>query len=129
MEHDELTRAIIGCAMRVHRALGSGYLESVYQRALAFELGSHELPVDRERRIEVRYRGMVVGDFVADLLVAGRVIVEIKVVRALVPRHEAQLVNYLTATGIDVGLLLNFGTSSLELRRKHRTYRGRRPDG
>ena len=129
MEHEELTGTIIGCAMRVHDALGTDYLESVYQRALALELGLHELPVERERRVQVRYHGVVVGDFIPDLLVADRVIVEVKAVGKLVPRHEAQLVNYLAATGIEIGLLLNFGAPRLEFRRKARTYRPRSTGG
>jgi GxxExxY protein len=123
MERQELTEKIIGCAMKVHSMLGPGFLESVYQRALAHELGKAGLKVECERPITVHYDGIVVGDFSADMLVEGRVILELKANQALVPAHEVQLVNYLTATGIEIGLLLNFGAERLEFKRKARTYR------
>lgn len=125
MEHAELTERIIGCAMRVHRVLGPGFLEAVYQKALAHELRKAGLLVECERKIQVRYDGVVVGDFVADMLVAQQVLIENKAVRAIAPAHELQLVQYLTATGIEVELLLNFGAESLEFKRKMRTYRPR----
>jgi GxxExxY protein len=123
MEHAELTEKIIGCAMKVHRTLGPGFLESVYQNALAHELRKAGLRVECEKPIQVTYDGIVVGDFAADMLVEGAVMVENKAVQALAPAHEVQLVNYLTATGIEIGLLLNFGAEKLEFKRKHRTYR------
>jgi len=123
MEHEEVTRAIIGCAMMVHRKLGSGFLESVYQNALAHELRKATLPVQCARRIRVQYDGVVVGNFVADMVVGGCVLVEIKAVQALVPAHGAQLVNYLAATRMEVGLLFNFGSASLQFQRKVQTYR------
>lgn len=123
MEHEKLTETIIGCAMKVHSALGPGFLESVYQNALAHELRKAGLRVECEKPIQVRYDGVVVGDFSADLLVEGVVMVENKAVQTLAPAHEVQLVNYLTATGIEVGLLLNFGAEKLQFKRKHRTYR------
>ena len=122
MEHELLTGRIIGCAMRVHRALGPGFLESVYRNALAWELGRQSLAVECERRLQVRYRDAVVGEFVADMVVQGVVLIEIKAVRALAPAHEAQIVNYLTATGVAIGLLLNFGSERLQFRRKSCTY-------
>jgi GxxExxY protein len=122
MEHAELTEKIIGCAMKVHRTLGPGFLESVYQNALAHELGKAGLRVECEKPIQVIYDGIVVGDFAADLLVDGTVMVENKAAQALAPAHEIQLVNYLTATGVEIGLLLNFGAEKLEFKRKHRTY-------
>ena len=123
MEHGELTEKIIGCAMTVHRTLGPGFLESVYQNALAYELRKAGLEVECERRIQVTYDGVVVGDFSADMLVQEVVLIENKAVQALVPAHEVQLVNYLTATGVEIGLLLNFGAERLEFKRKTRTYR------
>lgn len=123
MQEETLTGQVIGCAMKVHRALGPGFVESVYQNALAHELRRTGLPLEVQKSVKVRYGGVVVGDFVVDLLVAGRVLVEDKAVRALGKDHEVQLVNYLTATGIEIGLLLNFGASSLEVKRKYRTYR------
>jgi GxxExxY protein len=122
MEHADLTEAIIGCAMKVHRVLGPGFLESVYQNALAHELARARLSVELEKPLEVRYEGIVVGHFVADMLIEGSVIVENKAVQSLVPAHEVQLVNYLTATGIDIGLLLNFGARSLEYKRRARSH-------
>ena len=123
MEHEKLTETIIGCAMKVHRTLGPGFLESVYQRALAHELQKAGLRFECEKPIQVSYDGIIVGDFAADMLVEGTVMVENKAVQTLAPAHEVQVVNYLTATGIEIGLLLNFGAPQLEFKRKHRTYR------
>lgn len=123
MQHEELTRAIIGCAMIVHRKLGPGFLESVYQNALAWELRSAGIPVDCEQRLQVHYRGAVVGEFVADMVVGGVILVENKAVSAVSRAHEAQVVNYLTATGVEIGLLINFGADRLAVKRK---VRGRR---
>jgi GxxExxY protein len=125
MQHGDLTERIIGCAMTVHSHLGPGYLESVYGRALMHELLKAGLKVECQTPIEVAYDGVVVGSFVADMFVNGAVLVEIKAVQSLHPIAEAQLVNYLTATRVDVGLLLNFGTERLCFKRKHRTYRPR----
>jgi GxxExxY protein len=122
MEHEELTRGIIGGAVAVHRVLGPGFLESVYQRALIHELRTGGVPVEDEKPILVLYVGVDVGVFSADLLVAGVVLVEIKAIRVIVPAHEVQLVNYLTATGVELGLLLNFGAERLGIKRKYRTF-------
>jgi GxxExxY protein len=123
MEEQELTEKIIGCAMKVHSTLGPGFLESVYQRALAHELRKAGLNIDYEKPIVVHYDGIAVGDFSADMVVENRVILEMKASQALVAAHEVQLVNYLTATGIEIGLLLNFGAERLDFKRKTRTYR------
>lgn len=125
MQHEELTRAIIGCAMIVHRRLGPGFLESVYQNALAWELRSAGICIECDRRLEVRYRDALVGEFVADMVANDVVLVENKAVRVLSRAHEAQLVNYLTATGTDVGLLINFGADRLAFKRKMRANRGK----
>jgi len=127
MEHEALTERIIGCAMKVYGALGPGFAEAVYQKALAHELHKAGLAVECETPIQVRYDGVVVGDFSADMLVEHTVMVENKAVQTLVPAHEVQQVNYLTATGIEIGLLLNFGAQHLEFKRKTRTYRPRLP--
>ncbi|MGP8201207.1 MAG: GxxExxY protein [Limisphaerales bacterium] len=127
MEDKELTEKIIGCAIKVHSALGPGFLESVYQKALAHELKKSGLSVEFEKAIAVRYDGIVVGDFSADILVEGRVMLELKANQALVSANEVQLVNYLVATGIELGLLLNFGAERLEFKRKTRTYRPKQP--
>jgi len=123
MQHEKLTEIVIGCAMKVHRTLGPGFLESVYQKALSHELRIVGLDVESEKPIQVTYDGVVVGDFTVDVLVEGIILVENKAVHALISAHEVQLVNYLTATGIEIGLLLNFGAEALEFKRKHRTYR------
>ena len=94
--------------MRVHQTLGPGFLESVYHKSLAHELSKAGLKVECHRAVQVIYNGVVVGDFIADMLVADRVLVENKAVQSLVQAHEAQLVNYLATTGIEIGLLLNF---------------------
>ena len=122
MEPSELTEKIIGCAMRVHSVLGPGFLESVYERALAHEVQKAGLAVQCQLPLQVLYDGIVVGDFIADMLVVGVILVENKAVQTLTPAHEVQLVNYLTATHIEIGLLLNFGAASLQVKRKHRTY-------
>jgi GxxExxY protein len=121
----ELTQKIIGCAMKVHSTLGPGFLESVYQKALAYELGKAGLKVDCEKPIAVYYDGLAVGDFSADMLVERKVMLELKANHALASANEVQLVNYLTATGIEVGLLLNFGARRMEFKRKTRTYRAK----
>jgi len=123
MKNQELTERIIGCAMKVHSTLGPGFLESVYVKALSHELNKAGLKVEREKQIEVHYDGVVVGEFSADLLVEDKLMLELKANQAIVTANEVQLVNYLTATGIEVGLLLNFGAGRLEFKRTVRTYR------
>jgi len=127
MEEQALTETIIGCAMKIHSALGPGFLESVYQKALAHELRKAGLKIECEKPITVHYDGVVVGDFFADLLVDDKVMLELKANQTLAPANEVQLVNYLTATGIEIGLLLNFGADRLEFKRKARTYRPKHP--
>ena len=107
--HADITQQIMDAASRVHQALGSGFLEKVYENALAIELEEAGLSVQRQVAIDVRYRGRNVGSFIADLLVAQCVIVEIKALDGLSPVPEVQLVNYLRATPVEVGLLINFG--------------------
>ena len=116
----DLCGKVIGAAMRVHSALGPGFLESVYQNALIWELQKLGLKIDAQRPITVRYDGQVVGLFTADLLVNESLIFELKANQLLAKAHEVQLVNYLVATGIDEGLLLNFGAEKLEYKRKFR---------
>jgi GxxExxY protein len=127
MEEQELTEKIIGCAMKVHSTLGPGFLESVYAKALAYELRRAGLKVECEKLITVKYEGVIVGEFSADKLVADRIMVEEKAVQTLAPAHEVQLANYLTATGVEIGLLLNFGAQRLQYKRKCRTYREKQP--
>lgn len=116
----DLAGQIIGLAMKVHSELGSGFLESVYQNALAHELKKAGFEVQTEARLNVHYDNILVGTFDADMIVNKTLIIENKAVQKLVPAHEVQLVNYLTATKIDEGLLLNFGAPSLEFKKKFR---------
>ncbi|HTL69442.1 MAG TPA: GxxExxY protein [Lacunisphaera sp.] len=116
----DLCGQIIGSAMKVHRTLGFGFLESVYAKALTAELIDAGHKVDAEVPIKVWYGNQIVGDFFADLVVDESTIVELKAVERLATAHEVQLVNYLTATRRDEGLLLNFGSESLEFKKKFR---------
>ncbi|MBX3026482.1 GxxExxY protein [bacterium] len=117
MDTDALTSRIIGCAMTISRELGCGFLESVYRRALGHSLSKTGLLVEPERRFTVVYDGVVVGEYRADLVIGGQVIVEVKALRAIEPAHHAQLLNYLKAARLRVGLLLNFGTPRLGIKR------------
>lgn len=112
-----LTRAIIGAAFEVHRVLGHGFLEKVYEAALVRELRGRGHRVVSQAEIEVGYKGEPVGVYYADLLVEDAVICEVKAVDRLAPAHEAQLLNYLKATGVKVGLILNFGARRVEVKR------------
>ncbi len=120
MLYSELTERIIGCAFDVSNELGAGFLEAVYESALAIALEDRGIAVQRQAPIEVYFRGRSVGVFYADLLVAGKVIVELKAVPKVAPQHEAQIINYLAATGIEVGMLINFGNPKLQYRRFNR---------
>jgi GxxExxY protein len=115
-----ITEKVIGLAMKVHRALGPGFLESVYLNALVHELRRAGLPAEVAQRITVRYENVIVGEFVADLVVNDDLICELKAINSLSKADEVQLVNYLTATNCDFGLLFNFGAQSLQFKRKHR---------
>jgi GxxExxY protein len=122
MEDEELTSKVIGCAFNVHNSLGSGFLEKVYENALRIEVSRAGLDVEQQIPIKVYCQGEIVGEFVPDLLVEERIIVELKAIETLTKLHEAQLVNYLTATGVDIGLLINFG-QSVQIKRKYRTFK------
>lgn len=113
----DLTRQIIGAAMSVHNELGSGFLEKVYENALAIELRSLGLVVEQQNSIVVRYKGQIVGEYVADFVVAERVLIELKTADQLADAHSAQTLNYLRATGLKVGLLINFGGRRLDWKR------------
>jgi GxxExxY protein len=115
--YETLTYDIIGAAMEVHRVLGPGFLEAVYQAALEYELTLRGIPFEAQKRLEVIYKGQVVGEYIADIVVDGKVIVELKAISALTKAHEAQAHNYLAATGLRLALLLNFGAKSLEWKR------------
>jgi GxxExxY protein len=116
----DLCGQIIGLAMKVHSKLGPGFLESVYRNALALELRKAGLKVELEKPISVYYESELVGAFMADILVNETTIVELKAVQMLAKAHEVQLVNYLTSTGLDDGVLLNFGGPRLEYKKKFR---------
>ncbi|HBQ25209.1 MAG TPA: GxxExxY protein [Syntrophomonas sp.] len=115
--HKELTYKIIGAAYEVYNALGSGFLEKVYENAMLIELESVGLKVQQQAPIKVTYNGKTIGEYFADLLVEEKVIVELKSVTELTSIHEVQLVNYLRATGMRVGLLINFG-DKIKVKRK-----------
>lgn len=123
---DDLTRTILGCAFEVANELGSGFVESVYQRALLMALHGQGIAARGQFPTRVWFRGACVGEFHADLLVEDAVIVELKAVKALAPEHHAQVINYLKAAGLPVGLLINFGRPRLEYRRFTRTDEPRR---
>jgi len=129
MQYQEITEKVIGCAFRVYNKMGFGFLESVYETCLIIELEKAGLSVESQKPITVRYDGQVVGEFFADLFVEDVVIVELKSVRQLAEKHEVQLVNYLVATGKEVGLLLNFGEENVEVKRKVRTLKGLGKEG
>jgi GxxExxY protein len=115
--HSDLTQDIIGAAYEVYRELGYGFLEKVYAAALKKELEGRGREAVSEAQIEVHYKGESVGVYFADVLVDKRVICEVKAAQKLAPEHEAQLLNYLKATGIKVGLLLNFGPKGVQVKR------------
>ncbi len=117
LQHEGITKAVIGCAFEVINELGAGFLESVYEKALVLALRQKGISVVCQHPIQVLFRNENVGDFYADLLVEAKVIVELKAVKTLLPEHQAQIINYLNATGIEVGLLINFGNPKLEYRR------------
>lgn len=112
--YKEESFAIVGAAMEVHRKLGWGFLENVYQASLAHEFTLRNIPFEQQKRLPVHYKTVQVGDYVADFVVYGKIIVEIKAISELHARHHAQVLNYLTATGYKLGLIINFGTDSLE---------------
>lgn len=114
---DEITESIIGCAYTVGNVLGCGFLEKVYENALKVELEREGIPVSQQHPVTVRYGGESVGEYVADLLVEGEVMVELKAVKSLEEVHLAQCLNYLKATGLKVCLLINFGKPRVEIKR------------
>jgi len=115
--YKELSYAIVGAAMEVHRILGPGFLEAVYEAALAHELTLRGIPFERQKELPVYYKGQLVGHYVADFVVDGQIILELKAVSALTKAHEAQAHNYLAATGLSLAILLNFGAESLQQKR------------
>ena len=120
MKHEDITHKIIGCAYKVLNTLGFGFLESVYKKAMIIELSKNQLKVESEKPLKVFYEDQVVGDFFVDLLVEDEIIVELKSVENLTKAHEVQLVNYLNGLKKEIGLLINFGPSGVEIKRKYR---------
>lgn len=118
--HKEISEKIIGCAFRVYNKMGFGFLESVYEKCLMIELKKAGVNAEAQKRISVYYEGKIVGEFIADVLVENQIILELKSVSKIIKAHEVQLVNYLTATGKDVGLILNFAEKGVEAKRKLR---------
>lgn len=110
--------SVIGAAMEVHRTLGCGFHESVYQESLSYEFLERKIPYEKEVRLELKYKDRILDKYyIADFVCFNAVIAELKAVSNLIPEHEAQVINYLKATGIKVGLLINFGKTSLEYKR------------
>jgi len=112
-----LTEKIIGCAMKVSNTLGVGYLEKVYENALVVELARAGLTVEQQKPLKVTYEGVIVGDFAADIIVDDSVILELKTAKLIDQTHQAQLLNYLHCAGLKIGLILNFGTPRLGIKR------------
>jgi GxxExxY protein len=117
LDLDKITESVIGCAYTVGNKLGCGFLEKVYENALAHEIRKAGLKVSQQHAIQIRYDGVLVGEYVADLLVEEIVLVELKAVKALDDIHAAQCLNYLKATGIKICLLINFGRPRVEVKR------------
>jgi GxxExxY protein len=124
MEHKEITEKIIGCAYKVYNQMGSGFLESVYEKCMMIELKSLGLDAEAQKPIKVYYDDVIVGEFMADNIVNGSIILELKAIRKINKIHEVQLVNYLVATRQSLGLLLNFGDEKVEVKRKVKDFEG-----
>jgi len=112
--HKELSFAIVGAAMEVHNVLGSGFLEVVYQKALAHELTLRKIPFVQQLHLPVMYKGLLMGDYIADFVIDGKIIVEIKAISRLTNEHQAQALHYLAATGYKLAILLNFSGSKVQ---------------
>lgn len=120
---DQLITEVIECAKRIRRQLGPGFLEKVYKNAMVVELRKLKLNFETEKLIQVLYDGIIVGEYRTDIIVEGKLILELKATQDLSIANEVQLVNYLTSTQIDDGLLINFGSDKLQFKRKYRIYR------
>lgn len=120
MNIHEISHNIIGMAMRVHSFFGPGFLEEVYKNALLVELEKSGLKYEKEAILDINYKGTTIGHYKADIIVERKIIVELKSVNAIIPIHETQLVHYLNTTNINDGLLLNFGSKSLQFKHKYK---------
>jgi GxxExxY protein len=119
MKHEELTYKIIGCAMEVHKHLGNGFQELIYQRALAIEMASQGIDFSREHEMQILYKGNDIGTRRVDFFVEDKIMVEIKAIIQLEDVHLAQAMNYVEAYDLEIGLLINFGSKSLQHKRVH----------
>jgi len=120
MKNEDITHKIIGAAYKVFNTLGFGFLESVYKKAMIIELFKSNLKTEEEQPLKVYYDSQAVGEFYADLFVEDEIVLELKSVQSLAKDHEVQLVNYLNGLEKDIGLLINFGPSGVEVKRKYR---------
>lgn len=121
MPHDDLTGRIIGACFEVANELGQGFVEGVYHNALMVALAKRGVKAQRQVPLKVYYQGVIVGEFVADVLVDNEIVVELKCVGCLLPEHQSQVINYLNATGMELGLLVNFGNPRVEYKRCFRS--------
>ena len=119
---NDLTRKIFGCSYKVANALGHGFVEKVYEHSLLHELGKRRIPVRQQEPIKVFYDGIIVGDFLADLIVENKVLVEVKASQSITNLHFAQCLNYLKACGMPICLLINFGTPAVQIKRIFNTF-------
>ena len=114
---NNLSRRVIGCALEVSNTLGPGFFEKIYEKALCIEFEKNGIYFQTQKSVNVIYKGSLVGEYIADIIVEDKLLLELKAVSALCSEHEAQLMNYLKATGLSVGLLLNFGKPKLGIKR------------
>lgn len=118
LKYEEQTRAIINACMEVHNELGNGFLEPIYQEALEKEFQLQKIPYEREKKLQIKYKGILLNkEYYADFFCFGNIVVELKAVSSLAKEHKSQVINYLKALNKEVGLLVNFGTSSLKWER------------
>jgi GxxExxY protein len=115
--YKELSFTIVGAAIEVHKTLGPGFLEVIYRNALVYELMTRGIKVEREKHLPVNYKGQLIGDYFADLVVDDKIILELKAISTIIKAHEAQAMNYLAATGLRLAIILNFGAPSLQHKR------------
>ena len=113
----ELSYLIVGAAIEIHKQLGPGFLEAIYHKALAYELTLRGIPFEQKKTLPVYYKGQLLGEYEADFVIDGRIILELKAVSAINSAHEAQALHYLTATGLQLAIIINFGASSLQSKR------------
>jgi GxxExxY protein len=117
LKHEELTHRIIGVCLEVFKELGHGFSEAIYHNSLMIAMNDAGLMAERDIRFAVLFRGHNVGEYVADIVVEGLILVEVKAIAGLIKEHQAQVINYLKGTGKEVGLLVNFGAASLQFKR------------